>query len=71
MVRITLFNNFSSIGKIKILIFSKILVAKLKNTRHMRVHASMGHGRVGKHRKHSGGRGTAGVMHHERIMMKK
>ena len=27
----------------------------------------MGHGRVGKHRKHPGGRGYAGGMHHERI----
>jgi large subunit ribosomal protein L27Ae len=43
----------------------------LKKTRHMRGHVSMGHGRVGKHRKHPGGRGTAGGMHHERIMMNK
>uniref|UniRef100_A0A669F2M3 Uncharacterized protein n=2 Tax=Euteleostomi TaxID=117571 RepID=A0A669F2M3_ORENI len=26
-----------------------------------------GHGRVGKHRKHPGGRGNAGGMHHHRI----
>jgi len=31
----------------------------------------MGHGRVGKHRKSPGGRGLAGGMHHERIMMNK
>lgn len=31
----------------------------------------MGHGRVGKHRKHPGGRGNAGGMHHHRIMMQK
>lgn len=28
---------------------------------------SHGHGRVGKHRKHPGGRGNAGGMHHHRI----
>lgn len=28
---------------------------------------SHGHGRVGKHRKHPGGRGNAGGMHHQRI----
>lgn len=31
----------------------------------------MGHGRVGRHRKHPGGRGNAGGMHHHRIMMVK
>ena len=31
----------------------------------------MGHGRVGKHRKHPGGRGYAGGMHHERINFNK
>jgi len=31
----------------------------------------MGHGRVGKHRKHPSGRGRAGGMHHERINMNK
>ena len=31
----------------------------------------MGHGRIGKHRKSPGGRGLAGGMHHERIMMEK
>jgi ribosomal protein L15 len=37
----------------------------------MRGAVSMGHGRVGKHRKHPGGRGLAGGMHHERINMNK
>jgi len=37
----------------------------------MRGHVSMGHGRIGKHRKSPGGRGKAGGMHHERIMMNK
>lgn len=36
------------------------MVASLKKTRKLRGHVSCGHGRVGKHRKHSGGRGNAG-----------
>merc|ERR1712166_136178 len=47
------------------------MVARLKKTRSMRGHVSMGHGRVGRHRKHPGGRGNAGGMHHHRIMMVK
>lgn len=31
----------------------------------------MGYGRVGKHRKHPGGRGNAGGFHHHRILMDK
>ena len=42
-----------------------------KKTRKLRGHVSHGHGRVGKHRKHPGGRGLAGGEHHHRIMMKK
>jgi len=37
----------------------------------MRGNVSMGHGRVGKHRKHPAGRGLAGGMHHHRILMNK
>lgn len=37
----------------------------------MRGHVSHGHGRVGKHRKHPGGRGNAGLEHHHRINMDK
>uniref|UniRef100_A0A4W5QUN8 Large ribosomal subunit protein uL15 n=1 Tax=Hucho hucho TaxID=62062 RepID=A0A4W5QUN8_9TELE len=33
----------------------------------LRGHVSHGHGRIGKHRKHPGGRGNAGGMHHHRI----
>ncbi len=33
---------------------------------HSRGHVSAGHGRVGKHRKHPGGRGLAGGQHHHR-----
>lgn len=36
-------------------------------TRKLRGHVSAGHGRVGKHRKHPGGRGNAGGQHHHRI----
>nr|AGE89264.1 ribosomal protein L27Ae [Cryptocaryon irritans] len=37
----------------------------------MRGHVSHGHGKVGKHRKHPGGRGNAGGMHHHRILFDK
>ena len=37
----------------------------------MRGHVSMGHGRIGKHRKHPSGRGNAGGLHHHRILMDK
>ncbi|KAH9411420.1 ribosomal protein [Ordospora pajunii] len=39
---------------------------KIKKTRKMRGHVSHGYGRVGKHRKHSGGRGLAGGFGHMR-----
>merc|ERR1712138_352223 len=45
--------------------------SRLKKTRKDRARCSMGHGRVGKHRKSPGGRGLAGGMHHERILMNK
>ena len=51
--------------------FSNVQVARLKKTRHMRGAVSMGHGRVGRHRKHGGGRGNAGGMHHHRIQYEK
>ena len=35
----------------------------------MRGHVSHGHGRVGKHRKHPGGRGNCGKEQHHRILM--
>ncbi|GAB6033228.1 60S ribosomal protein L27A [Chamberlinius hualienensis] len=38
-----------------------------KKTRKLRGHVSHGHGRIGKHRKHPGGRGNAGGAHHHRI----
>ena len=41
--------------------------ANKKKTRKLRGHVSHGHGRIGKHRKHSGGRGNAGGQHHHRI----
>ena len=42
-----------------------------KKCRRMRGSVSHGHGRVGKHRKHSAGRGNAGGLHHHRILMNK
>jgi large subunit ribosomal protein L27Ae len=39
----------------------------LSKNRKKRGHVSAGHGRVGKHRKHPGGRGLAGGQHHHRI----
>jgi hypothetical protein len=44
---------------------------RLSNTRKHRGHVSAGHGRVGKHRKHPGGRGLAGGQHHHRTNMDK
>merc|ERR1712045_332697 len=40
---------------------------KQKKTRKARGHVSHGHGRIGKHRKHPGGRDNAGGQHHHRI----
>ncbi|CAH8361488.1 unnamed protein product [Eruca vesicaria subsp. sativa] len=42
-----------------------------KKNRKKRGHVSAGHGRIGKHRKHPGGRGNAGGMHHHRILFDK
>ncbi|KAL7669899.1 hypothetical protein ACOME3_004846 [Neoechinorhynchus agilis] len=39
---------------------------KVKKTRKLRGHVSHGHGRIGKHRKHPGGRGKAGGLTHLR-----
>ncbi|KAJ1959675.1 60S ribosomal protein L28 [Dipsacomyces acuminosporus] len=44
---------------------------RFSHSRKKRGHVSAGHGRIGKHRKHSGGRGLAGGMHHHRIHMDK
>jgi len=43
------------------------MTARLKANRKKRGHVSAGHGRIGKHRKHPGGHGMAGVQHHHRI----
>jgi len=40
---------------------------KERKTRKKRGHITVGYGRVGKHRKHPGGRGNAGGQHHHRI----
>ncbi|CEI40018.1 hypothetical protein FVEN_g2279 [Fusarium venenatum] len=44
---------------------------RLSKTRKHRGHVSAGKGRVGKHRKHPGGRGLAGGQHHHRTNMDK
>ncbi|KAI8867807.1 putative 60S ribosomal protein L27A [Ramicandelaber brevisporus] len=44
---------------------------RFSKTRKHRGHVSAGYGRVGKHRKHPGGRGLAGGQHHHRINMDK
>ncbi|UZJ52322.1 hypothetical protein CBS101457_001642 [Exobasidium rhododendri] len=41
--------------------------SRFHKNRKARGHVSAGHGRVGKHRKHPGGRGLAGGQHHHRI----
>ncbi|XP_054581660.1 60S ribosomal protein L27a-like [Eptesicus fuscus] len=41
--------------------------SRLRKTRKLRGHVSHSHGRIGKHRKHLGGLGNAGGLHHHRI----
>ncbi|XP_073760135.1 large ribosomal subunit protein uL15-like [Callorhinus ursinus] len=41
--------------------------SRLRKTWKLRGHVSHRHGGIGKHRKHPGGRGNAGGMHHHRI----
>eukprot|EP00750_Incisomonas_marina_P002063 INCI1199.1.p1 GENE.INCI1199.1~~INCI1199.1.p1 ORF type:complete len:149 (+),score=20.70 INCI1199.1:62-508(+) len=47
------------------------MVAHNLKTRKKRGHVSAGHGRIGKHRSHPGGRGNAGGQHHHRILFDK
>eukprot|EP00339_Tiarina_fusa_P024790 CAMPEP_0117045772 /NCGR_PEP_ID=MMETSP0472-20121206/31667_1 /TAXON_ID=693140 ORGANISM="Tiarina fusus, Strain LIS" /NCGR_SAMPLE_ID=MMETSP0472 /ASSEMBLY_ACC=CAM_ASM_000603 /LENGTH=151 /DNA_ID=CAMNT_0004757905 /DNA_START=7 /DNA_END=462 /DNA_ORIENTATION=+ len=44
------------------------MTSRLKHNRKKRGHVSAGHGRIGKHRKHPGGRGNAGGQHHHRTL---
>ncbi|RIA92544.1 ribosomal protein L18e/L15P [Glomus cerebriforme] len=55
----------------KEIISSIIFPSRLKKNRKKRGHVSAGHGRIGKHRKHPGGRGLAGGLHHHRTNMDK
>merc|ERR1711939_1141995 len=48
-----------------------VVKSKAKKTRYARGAVSHGKGRIGKHRKHPGGRGNAGGQHHHRIMWDK
>uniref|UniRef100_A0A4X2L7S8 Large ribosomal subunit protein uL15 n=1 Tax=Vombatus ursinus TaxID=29139 RepID=A0A4X2L7S8_VOMUR len=41
--------------------------SRLRKMRKLHGHVSHGHGRIGKHRKHPGGRSNAGGLHHHRI----
>ena len=45
--------------------------SRLSKNRKKRGHVSAGHGRVGKHRNHPGGRGNAGGQHHHRLLFDK
>ena len=45
--------------------------SRLSKNRKRRGHVSCGHGRIGKHRKHPGGRGNAGGQHHHRTLFDK
>merc|ERR1712072_39530 len=45
---------------------SSNMPTRFSNTRKHGGHVSAGHGRIGKHRKHPGGRGLAGGQHHHR-----
>lgn len=49
---------------------SIIMTTRLKKNRKKSGHVSAGHGHIGKHRKHPGGRGNTGGMHHHRILVK-
>jgi hypothetical protein len=51
-----------------LLVYRTIMPTRLSKTRKHRGHVSAGHGRVGKHRKHPGGRGLAGGQHHHRYI---
>ncbi|GBG30140.1 60S ribosomal protein L27a [Hondaea fermentalgiana] len=45
--------------------------SRLSKNRKKRGHVSAGHGRIGKHRSHPGGRGNAGGQHHHRTLFDK
>ncbi|GFS43866.1 ribosomal protein L18e/L15 superfamily protein [Actinidia rufa] len=47
------------------------MTTRFRKNRKKRGHVSAGHGRISKHRKHPGGRGNAGGMHHHRILFDK
>ena len=47
------------------------MTTRFKKSRRMRGSVSFGHGRIGKHRKHPGGRGNAGGLLHHRTLFDK
>jgi len=52
-------------------VLQAVVKNRVKKTRKLRGEVSHGYGRIGKHRKHPGGRGNAGGQHHHRIMWDK
>ncbi|KAI9192542.1 hypothetical protein LWI28_024498 [Acer negundo] len=47
------------------------MTTRLRKNKKKRGHVSASHGRIGKHRKHPGGRGNARGMHHHHILFDK
>ena len=69
-VRVPLLTHASSLRS-SLSLFQAVVKQIRKKTRTVRGNVSHGQGRIGKHRKHPGGRGNAGGQHHHRIMMDK
>lgn len=73
MINSTVKSDFSTLYRLSLpvrILFTSIfqgMAHSLRKTRKLRGHVSHGHGRIGKHRKHPGGRGNAGGQHHHRI----
>ncbi|KAJ3673646.1 hypothetical protein LUZ60_005638 [Juncus effusus] len=64
-------NTPHSLSQTLTLTLTLTMTTSLRKNRKKRGHVSAGHGRIGKHRKHPGGRGNAGGMHHHRILFDK
>jgi hypothetical protein len=67
--------NSVSLMRLRLILMLSLFVCiqptRLHHNRKKRGHVTAGHGRVGKHRTHPGGRGNAGGQHHHRILMDK
>lgn len=64
-------DEFAEVWFLRFVVFRFVQPTRLHKNRKKRGHVSAGHGRIGKHRKHPGGRGNAGGMHHHRILFDK